>query len=85
MTLAGDRQQTIADFIAQKILKQPGRVIKPDAPLISSGLIDSLSFVDLAVFVENTFGVRLKNSELNAAAFDTLDQLADLIARKQNP
>lgn len=85
MTLPNEMRQALADFIAQKVLKQPNRIIQPDAPLISSGWIDSLSFVDLAVFVEQTFGVHLKNSELNAATFDTLDQLADLIARKQGP
>ena len=85
MTLPNEMRQALADFIAQKILRQPNRIIQPDAPLISSGWIDSLSFVDLAVFVEQTFGVPLKNSELNAATFDTLDQLADLIARKQGP
>ena len=85
MTLPNEMRQALADFIAQKIVRQPNRVIPTDAPLISSGWIDSLSFVDLAVFVEQTFGVHLKNSELNAATFDTLDQLADLIARKQGP
>ena len=76
-------QQTIADFIVQKLLKTPNRVLKVDEPIISRGLIDSFSFVDLALFVEDTFGVRLKNAELNAATFDTIEQLANLIIRRQ--
>jgi acyl carrier protein len=79
-----DTHQAIADFIVRKILRTPKRVLKMDEPLISRGLIDSLTLVDLALFVEETFGVRLKNSELNAATFDTADQLASLIARRQN-
>ncbi len=70
-------------YIASKILKQPGRHIPPDAPLISSGLIDSFSLVDLALFVEDRFGVRIEDTELNAQTFDSLDQLAALVHSRQ--
>ncbi len=76
--------QKLATQIAEKILRQPNKVIKPDQPLISSGLIDSFSLVDLALFVEDTFNVHLDDSELNAETFDSLAQLADLIASRQN-
>jgi len=69
--------------IAEKILKQPNRAIGADEPLISSGLIDSFSLVDLALFVEDTFGARIEDSELNAATFDSLSQLAELIRSRQ--
>lgn len=78
-----EMQQSIANFIAQKILKQPKRVIQPGYALISSGLIDSFSLVDLALFVEDTFGVRIADSELNATTFDSDDQLAALILSRQ--
>jgi acyl carrier protein len=74
----------LAAFIIEKILKQPGREIKPDASLISGGVIDSFSLIDLALFVEDTFGVHIDDTELNADTIDTLDQLAALIhARKK--
>jgi len=38
--------------------------------------------VDLAVYAEDTFGVHLDNIDLNADRFDTLDQLAELIANR---
>ena len=74
--------QKIGAYIANEVLKQPNRVIKPDQALISSGLIDSFSLVDLALFVEDNFNVHLDDSELNKETFDTLDQLADLIASR---
>jgi len=70
---------SLETFIAAQILKQAGRRIEPDAPLISSGLIDSFSLMDLALFVEDTFGVRIEDTELNANTFDNLTQLASLI------
>jgi acyl carrier protein len=78
-----DLTAQLGKLIAEKILKQPGRVIQPGEPLISSGLIDSFSLVDLALLVEDSFGVRIEDTELNAETFDTLNQLADLIRRKQ--
>ena len=74
---------TLRQYIAAKILKQPKRVLREDEALISSGLIDSFSLVDLALYVEDTFGVHLDDSELNAATFDTLGQLDSLIQQRQ--
>ncbi len=69
--------------IADQILKQPGREVKMDEPLISSGLIDSFSLVDLAIIVEDEFGVRIDDSELNADTFDTLEALVKLIESRK--
>jgi acyl carrier protein len=74
---------TLAQLIAAKILKQPKRSIQPGEALISSGLIDSFNLVDLSLLVEDTYGVRIDDSELNADTFDTLDQLAELIRSRQ--
>ncbi len=71
--------QSCSDFIAKEILKKPGRIIKPDEAILSSGLIDSFHLVDLGIFVEDTFGVRIEDYQLNAETFDTLAQLVDLI------
>lgn len=70
-------------FVATKILKQPKRSIGGSEALISSGLIDSFSLVDLALFVEDTYGVHIDDTELNADTFDNLDQLAALIRQRR--
>jgi acyl carrier protein len=71
--------ESLSTFIASQILKQPKRVILPDEPLISNGLVDSFSLVDLSLFIEKTFKVYIDNTELNRETFDSLSQLADLI------
>jgi Phosphopantetheine attachment site. len=73
----------IEKYIATQILKQPNRKIAADEPLISSGLIDSFSLMDLALFAEDTFGVRIEDTELNASTFDNLTQLASLIESRK--
>ena len=75
---------SVEKFIATQILKQPNRKISSDEPLLSSGLIDSFSLMDLALFVEDTFGVRIEDTELNANTFDSLTQLAALIESRKS-
>jgi acyl carrier protein len=71
-------------YLQEEILKQPGREIKADEPLISSGLVDSFSLVDVALYVEDTFGVQIDDTELNAETFDTINELAELILSRQD-
>lgn len=72
----------LSAYIAEEFLDQP-RKLTPDEPLISSGLIDSFSMINVALFVERTFGVRLVDTELNADHFDSIRQLAALIQSRQ--
>jgi acyl carrier protein len=72
----------LARRIASEILKQPQRRIADDEALISSGLVDSFSLVDLALHIEDEYGVRIEDTELTAQSFDTLQQLADIIASR---
>jgi acyl carrier protein len=69
----------IGERIAREILSQPNHKIKNDEALITSGLIDSFHLVDLALMVEDEFGVHIDDTELNADSFDNLGQLADLV------
>lgn len=74
----------LAEFIASEILSQPGRNISESEKLISSGLIDSLSLVDIALFVEEEFQVIIDDTELNADTFDTLAELESLVRSRQS-
>jgi acyl carrier protein len=75
--------EQLSRYIAVEILKQPKRVISPDDPLLTSGLVDSFHLVDLSLFVEKDFGVRIDDAELNASSFNTLNELAAFIKGRQ--
>lgn len=74
--------EKIGKKIAEDILNEPERNIGKEEALISSGLIDSFSLVDLALIVEDLFGVQIDDAELSADTFDTLDQLAGLVLQR---
>ena len=72
----------LTQYISSEILKKSENKVNPDEALISSGLVDSFSLVDLALFVEDNFGVIIEDTELNADTFDTARQLAGLITER---
>ncbi len=73
-------------YITHELLKQPGRRITPDEAIITSGILSSLHLVDVALFVEDAFGVRIDDTELASECFDTLRQLVAIIeARRSTP
>jgi len=80
---AEETRTILADYLAKEILKQPGRIIHPDEALLSSGIIDSFHLVDLGLFVEDRFGVRIDDFELNASTFDNINQLVTLIESRK--
>jgi acyl carrier protein/D-alanine--poly(phosphoribitol) ligase subunit 2 len=75
--------QRLYHFITETLLHQPGLELAPDTLLLTSGLVDSFHRVDLALFVEDEYGVKIDNTELNGEVFDTLAQLAALINQRR--
>lgn len=79
--------EDIIDLLSEKItknlLKDSKMKLDPSEPLISTGLLDSFNLVDLALIVEEEFGVRIEDFELNADTFDTLEELAQIIVERQ--
>lgn len=79
-----DMMTALAEYIATEILSQPNRKIEETEKLISSGLIDSLSLVDIAIFVEDQYQVAIDDTELNADTFDSLEELEMIIISRQS-
>lgn len=75
-------EQTLTEYILTQVMKRPKYPLGEHDALISSGLIDSFHLVDLALFIEEKFGVRIEDTELNATTFDSIAQLAALIRQR---
>lgn len=78
-----DMIDLLTEKITKTLLKDPKMQLEPTEPLISSGLLDSFNLVDLALIVEEEYGVRIEDFELNADTFDTVEELAQLIIERQ--
>ena len=49
--------------------------IKPDTPLFSSGLLDSVSMVNLLAFFEQASGLVVRAEDVTLENFDTPDRI----------
>jgi acyl carrier protein len=76
--------QAVARAITEYITREyadalQGTAVGENTPLISSGLIDSLSMVSLKVFLEQTYRLRIPDHEASTEAFDSVSALVRLL------
>ena len=77
-------REKIRQFILSKFLPaERPEALRNDTPLQTSGLLDSLATVNLANFVEQHFNVTLSVRDTSMERFDSIDDIAGLIARKR--
>lgn len=74
----------IRQFITTEIMRDPKYPLKDEEPLISGGLIDSFSLVELQLFVEKEFGVLIDDTDLTAESANTINQIVGIIDRYLN-
>lgn len=72
----------ISDFFALTALSLPDNK-GPDTELVASGLLDSLSIVQLAMFVGDEMRVEFDDEDFTEENFATLGALARLISAKR--
>jgi acyl carrier protein len=82
--MADDQQlaRTILDYIEREYADAlQGTPIDADTPLLSAGLIDSLSTVSLKVFLEQTYRLRIPDAEASSEAFDSVTAIVQMLRR----
>lgn len=72
----------LRDYIKTHMIRDPRYPLKDDEALITGGLVDSFSLVELALFIEENFGVHFDDPELTADNMNTLDQIVANIEAK---
>ena len=69
----------IRNYIVTKLIRNPKYKLSDTDKLISGGVIDSFSLVELSLFLEEQFGVRPDDTELNADNMDTVQMIATYV------
>lgn len=73
--------EQLKKFISERCLNKPGFELEPAEPLISSGLLKSIHLVELAVFIENTYGIYVPDTEFTTQDVNTLDSMAEVVLK----
>ena len=74
--------QKLRKFVGAKSKLVKESEIAADTRLFSSGLLDSLAFIELVLFVENEFHLKLSDHmDVNMDSLDSIEQILDPVLR----
>lgn len=81
--MSDDIQRIVRDYIMDEFLpgEDPGELTE-NTPLITGGILDSISTLKLVTFLEERFGVTLQAHEAGVEHLDTLERIARLLLSK---
>jgi acyl carrier protein len=71
----------IRQYIIEETYASPDQV-KDESKIFEEGLFDSMGFILLISFIEETFSIKAKDSELLETNFESLNAMADYVTRK---
>ena len=71
---------TVVRGIVARHLKRR-QAVPDDKPLVSGGLIDSMSIVDLILDLQSELGVSIPTSEVQPDDFDTIEKIVGTVER----
>ena len=74
----------IKNYIAKNLLfSSDGFKYPDDASFLEEGIVDSQGVMELVLFVEDTYGLKVDDWEIIPDNFDSISKLATFIQRKQ--
>jgi acyl carrier protein len=74
------RQYILAEFLPGEKASNLG----DDAPLRTSGILDSIATLRLVSFVEERYGIEVEAHEASVENFDSIDNIAAFVASKRS-
>ncbi|MFB9904426.1 acyl carrier protein [Allokutzneria oryzae] len=77
--MSDNARAELRQFIVGKF---PKIELTDDQDIFALGFVNSLFAMELVMFIEKTFGVRIPNDELKLDNFRSVDQMTDLVARQ---
>jgi acyl carrier protein len=82
MTDAGSQ---LIDYICKEVIRRPNVQLTVDTPLVSSGLIDSFSLVDVLTKLEELTAMRIPASKVQPKDLDTVSLMLSTARRIGKP
>lgn len=83
METIADIKNKIRQYVIETTYASPDQV-KDDSLIFVEGIFDSMGFVMLINFIEETFGFKAKDSELLEDNFESIDAMARFVESKLN-
>ncbi len=75
-------KETVRNFVVEHFLFGEGDTLKGDTSFLEEGIIDSTGILELVMFLEETYNLKVEDSELVPENFDTLDNITCYLDKK---
>jgi acyl carrier protein len=76
-------EEQIRQYVADNFLfSDDGYQLSDDVSFLEEGIVDSTGVLELVMFVEETYGVAVKDEEIVPENFDSVGQLAAYVRHK---
>jgi len=77
-------ESAIREFLVSEVLyDREVKDLKPEDPLITRGLLDSLSILKTVTFCEERFGISIPDQEVLPDHFESVRAIAALVDRRR--
>lgn len=76
-------KQQIRAFITSNFYVADPPGLDDDASLLDRGIIDSTGVLEVIGFVEDTFGIKVEDSEMLPENLDSITRISNFVARKK--
>ena len=72
-----DKLKEINNLI--KYFKQQNKKVLPDTELFKSGLLDSIDMIDLVMYLEEEYEIKIPETSLKLENFNTVKNISNII------
>ena len=76
--------ETVSHYVIEKFLFGDGDELKEDTSFLEEGVIDSTGILELVMFLEETYGIKIQDEELVPQNMDSLQNIALFLDVKVN-
>ena len=77
-----DYKQNIRKFVVDNFLFGQAGNLKDDTSFLDGGIIDSTGVLELAMHIETTYGIKVKDDELVPENLDSINAIAAFLEKK---
>jgi len=75
---------TVRHFVVENFLFGDGESLKEDTSFLETGIIDSTGILELVMFLEESYGVKIEDDELIPENLDNIRNITQFLERKLN-
>jgi len=78
-----DTKEQVRTFVTSNFYVADPLSLDDAASLLDQGIIDSTGVLEVIFFIEETFGIKVEDSEMLPENLDSIERISNFIARKQ--